>query len=116
MAQIEVEIAARKYTVACRDGEEAHLRALAAVVDKRAQDAAAALGSLTESKQLLFASLLLADDLKEGSAAASAAAAAAPAPTPPAPPPDPRVADALERLAERVESLADRLEAGAANP
>ncbi|HZF94890.1 MAG TPA: cell division protein ZapA [Allosphingosinicella sp.] len=110
MAQIDVVIAARKYTVACRDGEEDHLRALAALVDKRAQDAAAALGNLTESKQLLFTSLLLADDLKEGSAAAPA-----PVPAPP-PPPHPRVADALERLAERVESLAGRLEAGAATP
>ena len=113
MAQIEVEIASRKYTVACRDGEEDHLRALAAVVDKRAQDAAAALGNLTESKQLLFASLLLADDLKEGSAAAPAAAA----PAPPAPPePDPRLADSLERLAQRVETLADRLEARDGTP
>ena len=111
MAQIELVIAARKYTVACRDGEEDHLRALAAVVDKRAQDAAAALGSLTESKQLLFASLLLADDLNERSGAAPSAA---PAPAPP--PPDPGVAEALERLAERVESLADRLEASAPNP
>ncbi|HEY0013196.1 MAG TPA: cell division protein ZapA [Allosphingosinicella sp.] len=109
MAQIELVIASRKYTVACRDGEEEHLRALAAVVDKRAQDAAAALGHLTESKQLLFTSLLLADDLKEGSAAAAA-------PAPALPPPDPRVADALERLAERVESLAERLEGGAATP
>jgi cell division protein ZapA len=113
MAQIEVEVAGRRYTVACRDGEEAHLRTLAALVDKRAQDAAAALGSLTESKQLLFASLLLADDLNESSAAPPAGAAPAPAPPPPT---DPRVAEALERLAGRVESLADRLEAGAANP
>jgi cell division protein ZapA len=112
MAQIEVVIASRKYTVACRDGEEEHLRALAAVVDKRAQDAAAALGHLTESKQLLFTSLLLADDFKESSAAVQTSAAAPTAP----PPPDPRLADALERLAERVESLAGRLEAGAATP
>ena len=113
MAQIEVEIAARRYTVACRDGEEEHLRALAAIVDKRAQDAAAALGSLTESKQLLFASLLLADDLNDKGAAP---AAAAPAPAPSAPAPDPRAAEALERLAERIEALAGRLEAGAATP
>jgi cell division protein ZapA len=113
MAQIEVEIASRRYTVACRDGEEEHLRALAAVVDKRAQDAAAALGSLTEAKQLMFASLLLADDLKERSAAVAAPAP----PAPEAPPPlDSGLADALERLAARVESLAQRLEADASNP
>ena len=108
MAQIEVEVASRRYTVACRDGEEEHLRALAALVDKRAQDAAAALGSLSEPRQLLFASLLLADDLNDRHGGAPAAAAAAQA--------DPRVAAALERLAERVEVLADRLETGAGNP
>ena len=65
MASIEVEVAGRRYDVACRDGEEEHLRSLAAVVDRRAHDAASALGGLTETRQLLFAALLLADDLKE---------------------------------------------------
>ena len=109
MAQIEVEVAGRRYTVACRDGEEGHLRALAALVDRRAQDAAQALGSLSESRQLLFTSLLLADDLndrQDGAPAPAAVPAAA----------DPRIADALERLAERVEALATRLEGSARNP
>jgi cell division protein ZapA len=113
MAQIEVEVAGRRYTVACRDGEEEHLRGLAALVDKRASDAAAALGSLSESRQLLFASLLLADDLNDRKSGA-------PAVPPPAQPaqaaePDPRIAEALERLAERIESLAERLETQARN-
>lgn len=108
MANIDLEIAGRRYNVACRDGEEDHLRSLAAVVDRRAHDAAAALGGLTESRQLLFAALLIADDLKEARAGAGL-----PDPTPP--PPDPAVAEALERLAERVESLADSLEAEAAD-
>ena len=106
MANIDLEIAGRRYNVACRDGEEEHLRSLAAVVDRRAHDAAAALGGLTEARQLLFAALLIADDLKE-----TRAGAGLPDPTPP--PPDPAVAEALERLAERVENLADRLEAEA---
>jgi cell division protein ZapA len=113
MAQIEVEVAGRRYTVACRDGEEEHLRALANLVDKRALDAAAALGSLSESRQLLFASLLLADDLNDRQNGAPASAAA-PVPAA-APEPDPRVAEALERLAERVEALADGLETQAPN-
>ncbi|MDQ8754739.1 cell division protein ZapA [Sphingosinicella sp. LHD-64] len=106
MANIDVEVAGRRYNVACRDGEEDHLRGLAAVVDKRAQDAAEALGGLTESRQLLFAALLIADDLKE-----VRAGNAIPDPVPPQP--DPAVADALERLAGRLESLVDRLEAEA---
>ena len=107
MASVEVEIAARKYSVACRDGEEEHLRSVAAIVDGKAQDAAAALGSLSEARQLLFASLLLADELKEHRSGQ--------APPPPAEP-DPAVADALERLAGRVESLAEQLERSAPAP
>jgi cell division protein ZapA len=107
MASIEVDVAGRRYDVACRDGEEAHLRSLAAIVDKRAKDAASALGGLTETRQLLFAALLIADDLKDVRAGAGL-----PDPTPP--PPDPAVAEALERLAERMEKLADRLESEAA--
>lgn len=105
MASVDVEIAARTYAVACRDGEEDHLRALAAIVDAKAQDAAAALGSLSETRQLLFASLLLADEIKDRQAGIE------PEPRPAAP--DPAAADALERLAARIESLADRLEADA---
>ena len=99
MANIDVEVAGRRYDVACRDGEEEHLRSLAAIVDKRAHDAAGALGSLTETRHLLYAALLIADDLKEVRAGAGL-----PDPTPP--PPDPAVAEALERLAERMENLA----------
>ena len=103
MATIDIEVAGRRYNVACRDGEEAHLRSVAALVDQRARDAAEALGSLTESRQLLFAALLMADDIKEMRAGAGIAE---PAP----PPPDPAVAQVLERLAARMESLADSLE------
>ena len=62
MANIDVEVGGRRYDVACRDGEEEHLRSVAAIVDRKAQDAAAALGSLSETRQLLFAALLLADE------------------------------------------------------
>jgi cell division protein ZapA len=108
MATIDIEVAGRRYNVACRDGEEAHLHSVAALVDRRARDAAEALGSLTETRQLLFAALLMADDVKEMRAGAGI-------PDPPPPPPDPAVAQALERLAARMEALADSLEQGGAN-
>lgn len=104
MATIEVEIASRRYAVACRDGEENHLRLVAEIVDKRARDAGEALGSLSEARQLLFASLLLADDLKEREAGIE------PGATSKKPAYDPAVANALEKLAERMEMLANRLE------
>ena len=106
MATIDVEIAARRYSVACRDGEEEHLRSVAAIVDRKAQQATDALGSLSEVRQLLFACLLLADEVKEHRAGN---------PPPPEPETDPRVADALARLAERMERMAQRLETEAAN-
>ena len=110
MATIEVEIASRRYAVACRDGEEEHLREMAAVVDRKAKEAAQALGSLPEARQLLFASLLLADEIKERDQGK--------APPPPQAEPafDPGVANALEQLAERMEDLAERLESGRINP
>lgn len=98
MANIDVEVAGRRYDVACRDGEEDQLRAIAALVDRRAKDAAAALGSLTETRQLLFASLLLADDVRELRSGGSV------------PQDDPALVSALERIAERIENLAARLE------
>jgi len=106
MATIDVEIAARRYSVACRDGEEEHLRSVAAIVDRKAQQATDALGSLSEVRQLLFACLLLADEVKEHRAGN---------PPPAEPETDPRVADALARLAERMERMAQRLETEAAN-
>jgi cell division protein ZapA len=107
MASVDIEIAGRRYAVACRDGEEPHLLEVGAIVDKKAQDAAVALGRLSENKQLLFASLLLADELKEKRQASPAA---------PASDPDPALIEALEFLADRIESLADRLEASPSNP
>lgn len=105
MASVELEIAARTYSIACRDGEEEHLRSLAAIIDRKAKDAAAALGSLTEARLLLFASLMMADELKEKQSGAPPAPAASAEPEL-----DPAVAEALERIAERMEELAQRLE------
>ena len=107
MASVEIEIASRRYTIACRDGEEDHLRSVARIVDRRAQDAQAALGNLSESRQLLFASLMLADDIKEAQAGNVPAPVAEP---------DPAVAEALERLADRLEGIAERLEGRATTP
>ena|SRR5688500_10890085 len=100
MANIDIEIAGRRYNVACADGEEEHLKSVAALVDRRARDAGQALGSLSEARHLLYAALLLADDLKDGGSVAGIE-----------PQPDPEVAEALEALASRVEALADRFEA-----
>jgi cell division protein ZapA len=112
MASVDIEIAGRRYTLACRDGEQDHMRSVAVIVDEKARQAGEALGSLSEARQLLFASLLLADSLQEQ----QEAAATGPAPAPQPAASDPALAEALERLAERVEALAERLEGAQAKP
>ena len=84
MAQIELKIGGNAYTVACRDGEEGHLTKIAEIVDQKAQDARKAVGGVSEVRQLLFASLLLADELDEVRKAPSAASGPQSAPAAPA--------------------------------
>ncbi|WCT74813.1 cell division protein ZapA [Sphingomonas naphthae] len=102
MAQVDLKIAGRTYEIACRDGEETHLTALAAIVDQKASQAGRAVGGVNEARQLLLASLLLADelnDLRKG----------VPAPTPTTEPGEqnwPGLAPLLDELAERLEKIA----------
>lgn len=101
MGELALQIGGRTYSIACRDGEEAHLEALAATVDRKTADARLAVGDTSEVRQLLLAALLLADELQEQAKAKSD------------PAPDPTAnADlaALETLATRIEHVAGRLE------
>jgi cell division protein ZapA len=66
MAEVELTIAGRPYKVACRNGEEETLRRAGALVDQKSREALAGLGTLSESRQLLFAALLLADQIVDG--------------------------------------------------
>ena len=109
MAEVPIDIAGRRYDLYCRDGEEEQLRAIARLVDGKARDAAQSMGGLNEARQLLYAALLLADELHDARLAAGAPNGAAPAPKPAED--DAGMALAIERLAERMESIADRLEA-----
>ena len=96
---IDLSIAGRTYQVACREGEEESLRAAARLVDGKAREALAGLGTLSEARQFLFASLLLADQLLDKNPEAAAPAG-----------PDPALAERAEALAGRLESLASKLE------
>jgi cell division protein ZapA len=105
---IDLNIAGRSYQVACREGEEDNLRSAARLVDGKSREALAGLGTLSEARQFLFASLLLADQLIDKSPEA-AAALATPAP------PDTALVERVEALANRLEMLAAQLESEAAN-
>ncbi len=101
MAEVTIEVGGRRYDVACRDGEEEQLRDLARLVDEKAQQARTAVGGMNESRQLLLAALLLADelnDLRRGQLP---------------PDTDAALAGLVEPLAARVETLAAHLEGSA---
>ena len=98
MAEVELTIAGRPYRVAGRNGEEETLRQAGAMVDAKSREALAGLGTLSESRQLLFAALLLADQLIDGREFE----------VPKGPYDD--LVQRTHGLAQRLESLADRLE------
>lgn len=97
MAQVELAIGSRRYEVACKDGGEDRLRQVAALVDARAQDAQRAVGNASETRTLLLAALLLADELYGGRGGEEEQLPGL-------------VGDGLRRLAERVERMAAALE------
>ena len=95
MSNVTLTIGGRFYSVACGEGEEAHIEMLGRTIDGKLHGMPNLSGQ-SEARTLLFAALLLADELHElGSGGA---------------PDDGQAADALERLADTLESLADRLE------
>ena len=99
MAMVDLSIAGRTYQVACREGEEEALRSAARLVDAKSREALAGLGTLSEARQFLFASLMLADTLLDNRPEAAAP-----------PPPDPALANRANAMAERLEAIADQLE------
>jgi len=105
MAEVNLEIAGRHYRLACRDGEEDNLRAAALLVDAKSREALAGMGQMSEARQLLLASLLIADQLIERKGPPAAAPAAGP---------DPQIVRRVDALAERLERLAGNLELTAA--
>ncbi len=105
MPEVDLNIAGRPYRVACRAGEEENLRRAAAMVDSKSREALSGLGALSEARQLLFASLLLADQLLDRPGASEPTLEAAP----PQRAIDPELASRVEALADRLEAVAERL-------
>ncbi|WP_323041712.1 cell division protein ZapA [Gemmobacter sp.] len=61
MPELDISIGGRSFQVACQPGEEAFLRAAAALLDAEAAPLAAQAGRMPESRLLLMAGLMLAD-------------------------------------------------------
>ena len=103
MSNVTLSISGRSYTVACAEGEENHVLGLGRLIDSKL----AAMGDMAgqaETRTLLFAALLLADELHEANGAKAAALEAAPAQIAPA------MVLRLDELATTLENIASRLE------
>lgn len=98
MSNVTLRIGGRDYTVACATGEEDHVTGLGRLIDARIQGLAGSAG-MSETRQLLFAALLLADTLHENEQVAKLA--------PKTGSPD---AAWLEGLAGRLENCVSSLE------
>lgn len=73
MSEVRLLVGGREYTVGCAEGEEAHVTRLGEAVDAKLQQLGSNL-TARDAQNLLFAALLLADELDEQRRAASEAA------------------------------------------
>lgn len=64
MADVALHIGGHRYTLACADGEEEHLRRLGALVAEQVEAARHIGPGMSEARQLLFAAIYLADRLE----------------------------------------------------
>lgn len=107
MAIINLTINGRNYEMSCDDGQEPHLRKLADYIDEKVRQLAESVGPVGDSRLLVMANLLIADELfdaytklhrssQEGAQAVDTAPAEA-------------AAGALDACAARIEAMADRV-------
>jgi cell division protein ZapA len=65
MAQVSATISGRQFRLACEDGQEEHLQALAKDIDQRIIDLRAKFGEIGDTRLTVMAALMVADDLSE---------------------------------------------------
>lgn len=108
MSTVTLKIGPKSYTVACADGQEAHIRALGAMIAEKYAQLGAARAPL-EAQNLLFAALFMADELDQARKQAAAMPEAAPAP-------DAGEAEALRAEIARLEAELAQARKAAARP
>jgi cell division protein ZapA len=96
MSNVSLSIGGRNFSVACEDVEEAHVEGLGRAIDAKVASVEGA-SQQSESRMLLFAALMLADELSERG----------PSLTGPG-------AEQLAAIADRLENIALLLETAAA--
>jgi len=65
MGQISVSVNGRNYTVGCDNGQEEHVAELAAYLDHHISELKDQMGSVGDTRLMLLAGLIVADELSE---------------------------------------------------
>ena len=65
MTQVTATIAGRQFRLACEDGQEEHLQALAYDIDQRIIDLRRKFGEIGDTRLTVMAALMLADEMAE---------------------------------------------------
>jgi len=116
MPLVNVLVNGRAYTLACDEGEEAHLRELGQYLDRRVRELTGSVGAVGEMRLLLMAGLVIADEMSDALARLSECEkeiaelkASLGAAQEGAKSSEDRAAEGLESAAARVEAIAARL-------
>lgn len=107
MAQVTVKINGYSYTVGCEDGQEGHLIAMSQQVESRIDSIKALGGQSGESRLLVLASLLMADELHDIKLELDGARSGSAQPIRPR---DPETGKRISKLAARAEQIAEQLD------
>jgi cell division protein ZapA len=107
MAQVTIEVNGRPYQVGCEDGQEQHLRDLAAEIDKQVRSVAQEVGQLGDTRLLLMAALLMADEISESKRRLGVAQADLLRAQSEHAKSEQKAIASLERAAEKIEKLAE---------
>ena len=118
MAEVTVDVGGRSYRLACENGEEDHLTALASRIDAEARRLVRSMGQMPEGRLMLMAALMVADKLHDAekevtalgrklSEAKRLADERAAGPDMFSPEREAELGDEIAALADRLESLAN---------
>ncbi|MCP5365401.1 MAG: cell division protein ZapA [Hyphomicrobiales bacterium] len=95
MAELEVTVNGKPYTIRCDDGQETHVAQLAEFVNGKVRDLVQSIGQVGDARLLLMAGLLIADELNTACSAESLGKS---------------IVKQLDALADRIEGIAASLE------
>ena len=107
MAEVVVTVNGRDFPLSCADGQEARTRRLAQYVDAKIGEFAKSLGQAGETRLLLLAALVIADELSDTGEALQQERNRPPAPEITA---AEKAAAAVNGIAERIEAIAAAIE------